>query len=173
MGADLLTDPFFADLEASDGGIESAITLPPACYTDEAFYRFEQEALFNHEWLCVGRESQVAEPGDYFTTRIIGEPIVVVRNPAGDIRAMSAVCQHRAMLVAEGAGNTRGFVCPYHHWVYSLDGRPGECARHGAYLRFPPRGHQAADLPGGDSGRVSSSSTSTRRPRPWRHASPR
>ena len=35
---------------------------------------------------------------------------------------MSAVCQHRAMLVAEGAGNTRGFVCPYHHWVYSLDG---------------------------------------------------
>ncbi len=35
---------------------------------------------------------------------------------------MSAVCQHRAMLVAEGRGNTRGFVCPYHHWVYGLDG---------------------------------------------------
>ncbi len=122
MDADLLNDRFFASIEASDGAIESAITLPPACYTDEAFYRFEQEALFNHEWLCVGRESQVAEPGDFFTARIVGEPIVVVRNRAGEIRAMSAVCQHRAMLVAEGAGNTRGFVCPYHHWVYSLDG---------------------------------------------------
>jgi phenylpropionate dioxygenase-like ring-hydroxylating dioxygenase large terminal subunit len=36
---------------------------------------------------------------------------------------MSSVCQHRSMLVAEGKGNARGFVCPYHHWVYGLDGR--------------------------------------------------
>jgi phenylpropionate dioxygenase-like ring-hydroxylating dioxygenase large terminal subunit len=47
---------------------------------------------------------------------------VVTRDRAGEIHAMSSVCQHRAMLVAEGAGNTRGFVCPYHHWVYSLSG---------------------------------------------------
>jgi phenylpropionate dioxygenase-like ring-hydroxylating dioxygenase large terminal subunit len=39
------------------------------------------------------------------------------------IRAMSTVCQHRAMLVAEGHGNTRSFLCPYHHWAYSLDGQ--------------------------------------------------
>jgi phenylpropionate dioxygenase-like ring-hydroxylating dioxygenase large terminal subunit len=122
MARHLLNDSFFETLESSDGDIATACTLPPACYTDDDFYRFEQEALFNHEWLCVGRQSQVSEPGDYFTTRIIGEPIIVVRNRAGEIRAMSAVCQHRAMLVAEGAGNTRGFVCPYHHWVYSLNG---------------------------------------------------
>jgi phenylpropionate dioxygenase-like ring-hydroxylating dioxygenase large terminal subunit len=117
-----LDDAFFAELGSSDGDIAVSCTLPPACYTDQAFYLFEQEALFNHEWLCVGRESQVCEPGDYFTTRIIGEPILITRNRAGDVRAMSAVCQHRAMLVAEGSGNARGFVCPYHHWVYSLDG---------------------------------------------------
>jgi len=122
MGRTLLDDSFFEALEISDGDIASASTLPPACYVDEDFYRFEQEALFNHEWLCVGRESQVAAPGDYFTTRIIGEPIIVARDRGGEIRAMSAVCQHRAMLVAEGAGNARGFVCPYHHWVYGLDG---------------------------------------------------
>lgn len=122
MDRDLLDDAFFDSLETSDGGVETARTLPPACYTDERFYAFEQEALFNHEWLCVGRESQLAQPGDYFTTRIIGEPIIVARNRVGRIKAMSAVCQHRAMLVAEGSGNTRGFVCPYHHWVYSLDG---------------------------------------------------
>jgi phenylpropionate dioxygenase-like ring-hydroxylating dioxygenase large terminal subunit len=118
----LLNDEFIAELERSDGDIAMSCTLPPACYTDHEFYLFEQEALFNHEWLCVGREDQVKQPGDYFTTRIIGEPILITRNRAGELHAMSAVCQHRAMLVAEGSGNARGFVCPYHHWVYSLDG---------------------------------------------------
>jgi len=122
MPNNLLTDTFFADLESSDGDILNAETLPPLCYTDAEFFKFEQEAAFNHEWLCVGREAQVKQPGDYFTTRIIGEPIVVTRDRAGEIHAMSSVCQHRGMLVAEGAGNTRGFVCPYHHWVYSLTG---------------------------------------------------
>jgi phenylpropionate dioxygenase-like ring-hydroxylating dioxygenase large terminal subunit len=118
----LLSNAFFESLKSSDGPVETIETLPPACYVDSDFYRFEVEALFNHEWLCVGRESWAAEPGDYFTTRIVGEPIVVTRTRAGELKAMSAVCQHRAMLVAEGRGNTRGFVCPYHHWVYGLDG---------------------------------------------------
>ena len=118
-----LTDAFFDGFGSSLGGLDVAETLPPACYTDAAFYEFEKEALFNHEWLCVGREDWVKEPGDYFTTQIIGEPIVVARARDGVVRAMSSVCQHRAMLVAEGKGNTRGFVCPYHHWVYGLDGK--------------------------------------------------
>lgn len=119
----ILTDAFFEGMESSLGGLDVAETLDPACYTDAAFYEFEKEALFNHEWLCVGREDWVKEPGDYFTTQIIGEPIVVARARDGVVRAMSSVCQHRAMLVAEGKGNARGFVCPYHHWVYGLDGR--------------------------------------------------
>jgi nitrite reductase/ring-hydroxylating ferredoxin subunit len=121
--ADVLTDAFFDSFESSLGGLDVAETLPPACYTDAAFYELEKEALFNHEWLCVGREDWVKAPGDYFTTQIVGEPIVVARARDGVVRAMSAVCQHRAMLVAEGKGNTRGFMCPYHHWVYGLDGR--------------------------------------------------
>ena len=100
----------------------NAETLPPECYTDSGFYEFEKEAVFNHEWLCTGRESWVEKPGDYYTTSIIGEPIIVARTLKGELKAMSAVCQHRAMLVAEGSGNARGFLCPYHHWSYSLDG---------------------------------------------------
>lgn len=115
-------DTFFEELGSSILSVQKAQALPPLCYTDQGFYEFEKEALFNHEWLCVGRESWVANAGDYFTTRIIGEPLVIARNRAGEIRAMSAVCQHRAMLVAEGHGNTRAFLCPYHHWAYSLDG---------------------------------------------------
>jgi phenylpropionate dioxygenase-like ring-hydroxylating dioxygenase large terminal subunit len=119
----LLNDAFFAGFETSLGDLDTAETLPPACYTDAGFYEFEKRALFDHEWLCVGREEWVKAPGDYFTTQIVGEPIVVARARDGVVRAMSSVCQHRAMLVAEGKGNARGFVCPYHHWVYGLDGR--------------------------------------------------
>jgi phenylpropionate dioxygenase-like ring-hydroxylating dioxygenase large terminal subunit len=123
MKPPLLSDAFFDSLERSAAPLEAAETQPPACYTDAEFYEFEKAALFDHEWLCVGREDWVAQAGDYFTTRIVGEPIVVARARDGVVRAMSAVCQHRAMLVAEGKGNARGFVCPYHHWVYGLDGR--------------------------------------------------
>lgn len=122
MKSTQLTDEFFEDLGSSTLPIEDAETLPPFCYTSEEFYEFEKEAIFNHEWLCVGRVAQVNNPGDYFTTSIVGEPLIISRDLKGELRAMSAVCQHRAMLVAEGEGNTRGFVCPYHHWTYALDG---------------------------------------------------
>lgn len=122
MKKTVLNDEFFARLSSSTLPVGEAETLPPECYRDADFYEFEKEAAFNHEWLCTGRESWVGNSGDYYTTSIIGEPIIVVRTLKGELRAMSAVCQHRAMLVAEGSGNARGFVCPYHHWSYSLDG---------------------------------------------------
>jgi phenylpropionate dioxygenase-like ring-hydroxylating dioxygenase large terminal subunit len=144
MTSEVLNDAFFASLDSSAKALEAAETLPPLCYTDPTFYEFEKEALFNHEWLCVGRADWVKSPGDYFTTQIIGEPIVVSRARDGVIRAMSSVCQHRAMLVAEGKGNARGFVCPYHHWVYGLDGHlvnapamERTCDFHKASVRLP------------------------------------
>ena len=122
MRPSILTDEFFDCLESSVLPLEDAETLPPECYTDRDFYELEKQALFNHEWLCVGRESDIPDAGDFFTTHIVDEPIIVVRNKSGNIKALSAVCQHRAMLVAEGKGNKRAFRCPYHHWTYSLDG---------------------------------------------------
>jgi len=118
-----ITSDFIRGLTSSTGDVAIAETLPPLCYTDPAFYAFEKDALFAREWLCVGRESWASAPGDYFTTSIVGEPIIVARDTDHVLRAMSSVCQHRAMLVAEGHGNARGFVCPYHHWSYGLDGR--------------------------------------------------
>src|ERR1044072_7505335 len=109
-------DAFFAALGRSSVAVGRAETLPPRCYTDPEFFEFEKEAIFNHEWLCVGREDWIRNPGDYFTTSIIGEPLVITRNARREIKAMSSVCQHRAMLVAEGCGNARALLCPYHHW---------------------------------------------------------
>jgi phenylpropionate dioxygenase-like ring-hydroxylating dioxygenase large terminal subunit len=118
----LLDDSFFQSLESSVVTTEQAESLPPLCYTDTTFFEFEKRAVFDREWLCVGRESWAATPGEYFTSSIVGEPILVVRDRSGRLRAMSSVCQHRAMLVAEGHGTARAFVCPYHHWSYGLDG---------------------------------------------------
>ncbi len=121
--AGLFTDIFFESLSSSAVEVDRAQMLPPACYTDSAFFEFEKEAIFAKEWLCVGRQEWVAKPGDFFTAMHMGEPIVIVRGRDDIVRAMSTVCQHRAMLVAEGRGNTRSFLCPYHHWAYGLDGK--------------------------------------------------
>ena len=123
MRTSILNEQLFASFEASIRDVNSAEMLPPACYTDAEFHEFEKDAIFNREWLCVGRESWAQEPGEFFTTTHAGEPIVVVRNRHGELKALSTVCQHRAMLVAEGHGRTKTFLCPYHHWVYSLDGQ--------------------------------------------------
>lgn len=123
MHGSFLNDGFFKSLDSSVKDVSEAETLPPECYTSEAFFEFEKDALFNREWLCVGREDWVKNPGDYFTVSHIGEPLIISRTKEGELKALSAVCQHRAMLVAEGHGNAKAFVCPYHHWTYGLDGR--------------------------------------------------
>jgi nitrite reductase/ring-hydroxylating ferredoxin subunit len=121
--ARFMTNEFFAGLDTSTCDVNTAETLPPLCYSDPLFYEFEKEAIFFHEWLCVGREAWARNPGDYFTAFQAGEPIIVARTRDGALKAMSAVCRHRAMLVAEGHGNVRTFRCPYHHWTYALDGQ--------------------------------------------------
>jgi phenylpropionate dioxygenase-like ring-hydroxylating dioxygenase large terminal subunit len=115
-------DAFFDEMESSIVDVNAARMLPPACYADPAFFQFETEAIFSKEWLCVGREAWIKTPGEYFTADQIGERIIVVRQQNGTVAALSAVCQHRAMLVAEGRGKCRTFICPYHHWTYGLDG---------------------------------------------------
>jgi len=119
----LLTPEVLADLDRSIDDVSTATTLPPELYTSGEFLDFEVEALFMKEWLCVGRAERIPNVGDWFTVEIVGEPIIVTRDKAGDVRAMSAVCQHRAMQVCEGEGNSSTFKCPYHHWNYGLDGR--------------------------------------------------
>ncbi|MEM1333450.1 MAG: aromatic ring-hydroxylating dioxygenase subunit alpha [Actinomycetota bacterium] len=118
-----LSSEWFDSLGESTRDVGVASTLPADCYTDPAVLEFERHALYSKEWLCVGRAERVKEVGDWFTVTICDEPIIVSRDRKGEIRAMSAVCQHRAMQVCEGEGNSSKFKCPYHHWTYALDGR--------------------------------------------------
>ena len=112
-----------ATFEASVGNPLNARFFPPEAYTSEAFYRFELEAVWYREWICVGRLEEIPAIGDYFSLRVAGEPLLVVHASPGEIVAMSAVCRHRGMIVAEGRGRaSAGFVCPYHRWTYDRRG---------------------------------------------------
>ncbi|MEM9147308.1 MAG: SRPBCC family protein [Pseudomonadota bacterium] len=102
---------------------ERARAMPPSVYTSTAFLERELRDVFAQEWFCVGRASTLAEPGDYATVELAGQPVVVVRDADGTLRAMSNVCLHRMSTLLEGRGQTRSIVCPYHAWTYGLDGR--------------------------------------------------
>lgn len=96
-------------------------SLPGKFYTDPAYFDHEVATVLHSGWYCVGRADELKTEGDYFTLQLLNEPLIIVRNQEG-ISALSNVCRHRGMKLAEGAGNTKRFVCSYHAWMYATDG---------------------------------------------------
>ena len=103
--------------------LEEAWTIPALWYTDARIAELERKSVFSRTWQVAGRASQVAEPGDYLTADVAGEPVVVVRGEDGKLRAFLNVCRHHAAAVAtEAEGKVTNFRCPYHGWTYGCDG---------------------------------------------------
>jgi phenylpropionate dioxygenase-like ring-hydroxylating dioxygenase large terminal subunit len=119
----ILNEELLTSFDASVTDVTTAITMPPAIYTEPEFLDFERRAIFAKEWLCVGRASRIPNVGDYFTTIVNEEQIIVSRAKDGEVKAFSSICQHRGMQIAEGEGNCSKFTCPYHLWSYDLTGR--------------------------------------------------
>jgi choline monooxygenase len=105
-----------------DADVARAWTLPSHVYTDAAAFGAEQERIFRRSWQVVGHRDQVANAGDYFTTELVGEPLLIVRGGEGKLRGFYNVCRHRAGPAAEGCGSRKLFRCGYHGWTYGLDG---------------------------------------------------
>ena len=103
--------------------LDEASLAPGFLYRATVVYAREVERLFMKNWLFVGREEELARPGDYLTHRIAGEPIVVARAAEGTLHAYYNMCVHRGVEVAQGCGNAKVFKCPYHGWTYDLAGR--------------------------------------------------
>lgn len=99
-----------------------ARAMPRSVYTSPEFMALEIKNIFSKEWLCAGRASKLAKPGDYLTMQIGEYPIIILRDNDMQLRAMSNVCLHRMSTLLQGEGNTRAIVCPYHAWTYALDG---------------------------------------------------
>src|SRR5438445_3401416 len=114
--------------------IECANTLASRFYTDPAILENDKSKLFHKTCQMVvtldqpcgeasGANHTIADPETYFTAEIAGEPILIVRDKQGTLRAFSNVCRHRAGPIALGSGCKNVLRCQYHGWTYTLDGR--------------------------------------------------
>lgn len=103
--------------------IEQSTAMPAAYYTSEDFTRLEAEHVFHKEWICLGRADEVSEPGDFYTTSVVGEQLLVTCRRDGKIAVLSNVCRHRGNMVASGKGKKSRFSCSYHGWTYDLKGQ--------------------------------------------------
>ncbi len=97
--------------------------MPAEFYTSAEYLELERTELFRKQWICVGHEGEVPQPGDYITTDLVDEQLIIVRESAGTIRALSNVCRHRGNIIAPSAGHASRLVCGYHAWTYGLDGQ--------------------------------------------------
>lgn len=120
------------------GGDDPPLALPPKAYVDRGFFELERRRIIERSWWCVGRSPGFG-PGDFRTFELAGEPIVVVRDLDGELRALSNICRHRLHPVAlEDRGNTKWLTCPYHLWKYGLDGHLAGAPHMGDTPGFDP-----------------------------------
>ena len=110
-------------LEKTRADLLKARHLPGFLYTSPDVFAFEVENIFLKDWLCVGRVEEFENPGDFHALRIAGEPVLICRDSAGSLNAFHNLCRHRGVEVVSGRGNRKNFRCPYHAWVYDLNGK--------------------------------------------------
>lgn len=96
---------------------------PVAAYSSRERAALERERLFRALPMFMGLSSRLARPGDYLTEDVAGMPVLMVRGGDGEVRAFANICRHRGAPVAEGCGNARAFVCPYHGWTFDTAGK--------------------------------------------------
>src|SRR5215472_15721861 len=93
-------------------------------YTDPRRYAQEIEGLFRSLPIVVAHTSQLAAPGDFVAHDWLGAPILVTRTNSGELAAFLNVCPHRnARVEGEACGRRTSFKCPYHAWMFDLDGK--------------------------------------------------
>jgi phenylpropionate dioxygenase-like ring-hydroxylating dioxygenase large terminal subunit len=105
-------------------GIRQAKTLPATAYSSAEFFDHESTAIFGRDWLCAGVVDEMPPAGSWTAQVVGGLPVLFVRDKAGELRAFLNVCRHRASPLCED-GETHGgslIRCPYHSWLYQLDG---------------------------------------------------
>ena len=103
--------------------LEKAYTIPASWYVDERIAELERQYVFGGTWQVAARIHQLDLPGQFVTTEVAGEPIVIVRSDWNHLKGFYNVCRHHAAaVVSEVEGTASIFRCPYHGWSYGLDG---------------------------------------------------
>src|SRR3954467_14826233 len=128
-----------------------ACMLPPAAYTSSEVLAEEHRRIFAREWMCVGRTVDLPNRGDYLTAEIpVADPagagqhrsIIIVRGDNDRLSAFDNVCVHRGSPLLDGCGNQARITCPYHAWVYRLDGQ----LIGAPYMDIDPVGYRLSEL---------------------------
>jgi phenylpropionate dioxygenase-like ring-hydroxylating dioxygenase large terminal subunit len=103
---------------------QEALRVPrQKVYTDPAIYEAELQRIFDQDWVMVGRQGTIPNPGDYMTVKVGKKPVVCIRQKDGAIRAFGNFCLHRYARLLDGRGKTGRIVCPYHAWTYDITGQ--------------------------------------------------
>ncbi len=116
-------------------------TIPAEYYLDAEIYKTDERHIAENLWLMADHVSRIPQPGDFFVFKYgVGDSAIVVRNESGDINAFHNVCRHRGSRLCRHdedrridddrlsvrqlheSGNAQVFRCPYHAWLYDLDG---------------------------------------------------
>lgn len=98
--------------------------LPREAYVSEEWLERERKQLFSKTWAFAGVVMDFAEPGDFRTVQVGSHSLIVIKDSDGELRGFHNICRHRGTELMEGRGNAgKTIMCPYHNWVYNLDGR--------------------------------------------------
>jgi choline monooxygenase len=106
-----------------DSNPARSMTLRSDAYTKAKWAAADLEAIFGRTWQWICHVEKLTEPGSYVSATVAGMPVAVVRDRDDVLRAFYNVCQHRAHQLLSGSGTTQSIACPYHAWVYGLDGQ--------------------------------------------------
>jgi phenylpropionate dioxygenase-like ring-hydroxylating dioxygenase large terminal subunit len=111
--------------KAAESFEPGAKSLPQRYVISPEVFAQEQEKIFSRQWVLVGHQSAIAQPGDYFISEVANESLIVVRDKRGEIRGFYNVCRHRGSRLIESRNGqlSAAIQCPYHAWTYGLDGR--------------------------------------------------
>ncbi len=124
-------------------GVRTARTLPAAWYARPEHHMIEIDRVFRRGWVCAGVTDDLPEPGAWRAMRVGGVPVLVVRDRDGALRAFLNVCRHRAAPLCDDneVGDGPLIRCPYHAWLYRLDGSLARASGVGRPDDFDPGEH--------------------------------
>jgi len=137
---ELPTQAQFAEIRTGYSQDSSkSLSLRAEAYTEDEWYRADVKAILARTWQWVCHVEKLRDAGSYVAVEIAGQPIAVVRDRDGTLRAFYNVCKHRAHMLLSGEGTTTRIMCPYHAWVYRLDGQLARAPETEHLKDFVPR----------------------------------
>lgn len=105
-------------------GQKPGYALEQRFYTDPEIYALEIERIISRNWILAGHQSELPESGDFKVLNVATESAIIVRGSDGVIKGFANVCRHRGSLVClDSEGHIKNFTCPYHGWMYDIDGK--------------------------------------------------